>query len=140
MPKLSDTISERAEKFRTTAMELGVYLPAGVYSKARDEVADLNRRRMEKLFDDLVKAGQDQLEPIERRIRRRAEKVEKKSKAAATSGAARVAIPNYDDVTAEEIVDRLDKLPEAELKAIRRYEKANKNRKTIIEKIDTLTA
>lgn len=49
-------------------------------------------------------------------------------------------IPTYDALTAEEIVDRLDKLEPAELRTIRRYEADTKDRVTIIEKIDSLLA
>jgi hypothetical protein len=47
-------------------------------------------------------------------------------------------IPTYDALTVDEIVSRLDKANEDELKLIRRYEAETKDRTTIIERIDSL--
>ena len=47
-------------------------------------------------------------------------------------------IPTYDALTADEIVERLGKLDESELKSIRRYEAATKMRATVLERIDPL--
>src|SRR5918992_860620 len=44
--------------------------------------------------------------------------------------------PNYDELTVDEIAERLDDLSLNELKKIREYEKHNKNRETLIEQID----
>jgi hypothetical protein len=43
---------------------------------------------------------------------------------------------NYDELTVDEIAGRLDDLSVTELKKVRKYEKRNKNRETLIEQID----
>ena len=63
---------------RERAMELGVYLPLGLYSKVRDEISDLNARQIRKAFDDLIERGEDRMEPVERLVRRRARQAENK--------------------------------------------------------------
>jgi hypothetical protein len=47
-------------------------------------------------------------------------------------------IANYGSLTADEILDRLDKLDESELKTIKRYESETKMRSTVLERIDSL--
>ncbi|MDQ3954854.1 MAG: hypothetical protein M3285_04815 [Actinomycetota bacterium] len=49
-------------------------------------------------------------------------------------------ITTYDALTVDEIVSRLDKLTQKELKVIRRYEQDTKARTTILEKLDSLVA
>ena len=83
MPK----VPPRMERIRTTAMEIGLYLPLGVYSKARDELTGLSRRRIEKAFEDLIGRGQGRVEPIERRMRRRADRVEDEVRDTVTNAA-----------------------------------------------------
>jgi hypothetical protein len=46
-------------------------------------------------------------------------------------------IPTYDDLTVEEIGDRLAALSQDQLKTLRRYENDTKARVTVIEKIDS---
>jgi hypothetical protein len=214
------TETPRAQRLRARALELGLYLPLGAYSRVRDELTDLNGARLRGLLDGLVDRGQERLEPLEGIVRRRRNDVAKEvgkradeakttaRKAAGRAVAAadavapklpRVAapkkpselpitgyasltvneitsrlkgltqtdlarvykferanegrtsllnaiesrfvdlpIPTYDGLTAEEIVDRLDKLEAAELRTIRRYESETKDRSTILDKIDTL--
>ena len=50
-----------------------------------------------------------------------------------------LAIPDYDELSASQVVDRLDGLPAHELGAIRDYELAHRARNTILAKIDQLT-
>jgi hypothetical protein len=49
-------------------------------------------------------------------------------------------IPTYDALTAEEIVERIDKLDASDLKKVRRYEADSKARTTVLDKIDSLLA
>lgn len=49
-------------------------------------------------------------------------------------------IPTYDALTVDEIIARLDKLSQKELKVIRRYEKDTKGRSMILDKLDSLVA
>jgi hypothetical protein len=52
--------------------------------------------------------------------------------------AATLAIPDYDSLSASQVVPRLDGLSAQELDAVRRYELANRGRKTILNKIAQL--
>jgi hypothetical protein len=45
-------------------------------------------------------------------------------------------IAGYDELTVEEIKDRLDGLTAAQIREIREYEQRNKNRETLIEELD----
>ena len=47
-------------------------------------------------------------------------------------------ISRYDELTATEIVSRLPKLSKSDVGKVAAYERAHKNRKTILKKIDTL--
>ncbi len=49
-------------------------------------------------------------------------------------------IAGYDDLTARSIVGLLDDLTDAQLGRVRSYEAANRNRKTVLSKIERLTA
>ena len=81
MPK----IIERIDDVRSRAVELGVYLPLGAYSRVRDELADvtISRTRIRGLFEDLIDRGQDRLQPIERVVRRRGADAQETAKKAA---------------------------------------------------------
>ena len=79
MPNASDRISD----VRDRAVEIGIYLPLGAYSRVRDQLTDLNRRRIRKTFEDLIDRGQDRLEPIEKVVRRRSGTVRKSATSAA---------------------------------------------------------
>lgn len=50
-----------------------------------------------------------------------------------------LAIPDYDDLSASQVVERLDGLAFSELEAIRTYEAAHRARNTILGKIDQIT-
>jgi hypothetical protein len=50
-----------------------------------------------------------------------------------------LAITDYDELSASQVVDRLEGLPRHELEAIRDYERAHRARNTILGKIDQLT-
>ena len=52
--------------------------------------------------------------------------------------AATLAIPDYDSLSASQVVPRLESLSDAELDAVREYEASNRGRKTILNKIDQL--
>ncbi len=49
-----------------------------------------------------------------------------------------LAIPDYDGLSASHVVNRLASLSDTELEAVRRYEAANRGRKTILSKIAQL--
>lgn len=173
MPSVTQTATERLDKVRARAVEIGVYLPLGAYARARDEIADVSRKDVEKLFGDFVDRGQDRLATIETRLRRRtktarrdaqetaaratktARKTAKKTTARAKAGvpasvakrmprvtaptkASELPITSYDSLTVDEIITQLEGLTETSLAKVYKYEKANENRKTIINKIESL--
>ena len=49
-----------------------------------------------------------------------------------------LAIPDYDNLSASQVVPRLDGLRPDELEAVRRYESANRRRRTILNKVAQL--
>jgi len=51
-----------------------------------------------------------------------------------------LAVPDYDSLSASQVVPRLAGLTSEELDAVRRYEAANRARKTILHRIDQLTS
>ena len=156
MPKIADR-----------ALELGLYLPLGAYSRAREGLSDLTPVRMRRLFDDLVDRGQERTQSIGRVVRRRSDQVEdvaekatatvqkqakktvKRASAAAAPATAklpRVAAPksaselpiaSYNSLTASEVVTELRGLTQTQLAKVYKFEKANENRATILEAIDS---
>jgi len=60
--------------------------------------------------------------------------------ATATPTAATLGIPDYDELSASQVVERLDGLHAGELKAVRAYEEAHRARRTILYKIEQLTS
>jgi hypothetical protein len=54
--------------------------------------------------------------------------------------AATLGIPDYDELSASQVVERLDGLQPGELDAVRAYEEAHRARRTILYKIEQLTS
>lgn len=54
--------------------------------------------------------------------------------------ASRLAIANYDELSASQVVERLDGLDVKDLEAIREYEEKTRGRRTILGRIEVLTA
>jgi hypothetical protein len=54
--------------------------------------------------------------------------------------AATLGIPDYDELSASQVVERLDGLQAGELDAVRAYEEAHRARRTILYKIEQLTS
>ena len=157
---------ENLGNIREKAVELGLYLPLGAYSKVRDELSDLNAKRIRKTFDGLIERGQDRMEPVERMVLRRtrqaerkidevqsdvaktARKTTKRASAAANTVAPklpRVAAPkrasdlpikSYASLTASEIVSELPGLTQTELAKVYKFEKAHENRSTVLDSIE----
>ena len=156
MPKITDR-----------ALELGVYLPLGAFSKAREGLSDLTPARVRRLVDDLVGRGEERTQVLTRVVRRRADDVEDvaeqtaakvqrqvrkttKKASAATAGVTpklpRVATPktaselpiaSYNSLTASEILSELRGLTQTDLAKVYKFEKANENRSTILDAIDS---
>jgi hypothetical protein len=57
---------------------------------------------------------------------------------AESDASARLAIPDYDELSASQVVERLEGLRPRELAEIRRYEESRRGRRTILFKIDQL--
>ena len=76
--------TQTIERVRERAVELGVYLPLGAYSRLRDGVEDLSTPNFQKLYQDLISRGETRVEPLERIVRRRARRAERDVKSVAT--------------------------------------------------------
>jgi hypothetical protein len=163
MPKVTNTV----ERVRSRAMEVGVYLPLGAYATVRDQITDLSGERVRRAYSDLVDRGQDRMQPVERVVRRRSQQVEDRveevasdvrktaRKTTARAGAAadsiapklpRVAAPKkaselpikgYADLTAAEIVSETKGLTQTELARVYKFERANENRSTVLEAVES---
>lgn len=160
MPAINQKVTSAFGKVTERALEMGFYLPLGVYDRVSDAVAGLDADQVRTALRELTSRGQSLVEPVERRIRRQKSEIERsvgdaaggvrrdaKSnvRQAATAGeqatmSARVAVPKksqlpisgYDDKTVDEIVSTLDGLTNAELAKIYKYESANDNRTTVL--------
>ena len=156
MPKITDR-----------ALELGLYLPLGAYSRAVEGLSDLTATRVRKMVDEFVDRGEERTQAVTKVVRRRANKVEdvaetaaaktqkqvrktvKKASAAtapATAKMPRVAAPktaselpiaSYNSLTASEILTELKGLTQTQLAKVYKFEKANEGRATILEAIDS---
>ena len=164
---MASSRSQTIERVRERAVELGVYLPLGAYSAVRDEIVDLDSKRVRKLYDGLVDRGQNRIDDAQkvlktrtRGIRRQAKdtaddvatttrKATKKASTAANNIAPklpRVAVPktaselpiqSYNSLTASEITSRLKGLTQTELAKVYKFENAHEARATILEAIDS---
>lgn len=163
MPKVTDTV----ERVRTRAVELGVYLPLGAYATVRDQITDLNGQRVRRVYSDLVDRGQDRIQPVERVVRRRSRQVEERAqevasdvrktarktsaraeaaadtvapklpRVAAPKKASELPIKGYADLTAAEIVSATKGLTQTELARVYKFERANENRSTVLEGVES---
>jgi len=68
------------DKFVSKAVDATVHLPLGIYDRTREELADVDAKRLRKTFegliDDLIDRGQDRIQPLERRLKREGRKAE----------------------------------------------------------------
>lgn len=161
------TGNETLIRVRDRAMELGVYLPLGAYAAVRDEISELDSKRVRKLYTQLIDRGQTRLEPVERVVRRRSRKLgdaaseatktasktvrkttkragavateiaPKLPRVAAPRKASELPITGYTALTASEITAELKGLTQTELAKVYKWEKANENRSTILESIES---
>lgn len=79
MPAVKETV----ERVRERALEIGVFLPLGAYATVRDEIAGMDAPSVRKLYADLVARGQERLEPVNRAVRRRAARIERRAEESA---------------------------------------------------------
>jgi len=159
--------SQTIDRVRERAVELGVYLPLGAYSAVRDEMVDIDAKRIRKVYEGLIDRGQNRVDDAQkvlkvrtRGIRRQAKdtaedvqtttrKATKRASVAANNIAPklpRVAAPKtaselpidgYASLTASEIVTRLKGLTQTDLAKVYKYEQANDARATILDAIDS---
>lgn len=62
------------------AVDATVYLPLGIYDRARDQLTELDATRVRETFNgligDFIDRGEDRVQPLERRLRREGRKLE----------------------------------------------------------------
>ena len=97
------------------------------------EALQLTRERIQEVLDDAVARGRmtgddaaELLAELVRRGRRQAD----------ADPAGSFPISGYDDLTAAKVIDRLEGLTVAELRAIRNHERRNANRKSVLTAIE----
>jgi len=76
--------------------------------------------------------------PAPKPATRPARKATKAAKVANATSATSLAIPDYDGLSASQVVNRLAGLSAVELRAVQAYETANRGRKTILSKVAQL--
>jgi polyhydroxyalkanoate synthesis regulator phasin len=118
----------------------------------------LSRNTVEDLFDDAVRRGRmtrtdaqemaqsllsrsaratdDFLADLERMLGSRGELFEATEEGDGSSTSPSLPIANYDDLSAQQVQERLDGLTPAELRKLRDYEQRHANRKTVLDRIE----
>jgi polyhydroxyalkanoate synthesis regulator phasin len=87
------------------------------------ELVRRGRRQTDDLIDSLVAAPAD-------RVLREVDRAKR------VAGLAAFPVDGYDDLTAAQVVERLDGLPAADLRVVRDHERRNANRKTVLAAIE----
>jgi polyhydroxyalkanoate synthesis regulator phasin len=87
------------------------------------ELVRRGRRQTDDLLDSLVAAPAD-------RVLREVDRAKR------VAGLAAFPIDGYDDLTAAQVIDRLDGLTPADLRVVRDHERRNANRKTVLAAIE----
>ena len=102
----------------------------------------ITRERIQEVLDDAVARGRmtradaaDLLTELVRRGRRQTDDLVGTARRAAGLGSS-LPIAGYDDMTAAQVIERLDGLGPAELRAIRDHERRNANRKTVLSAVE----
>jgi hypothetical protein len=156
--------TEKIADVRERALEIGVYLPLGAYSKARDQLTSLNKNRLRKQFEDLIDRGQERVKPIEKAVGRRTANLRRNAKSAggnakqtvkrtvkrtsasvnpkmprvsAPETASELPIQSYNSLTANEITSRLQGLTQTDLAVVYKFERGHEARNTILESIES---
>jgi len=167
MPKVTEAVGNVG----TRAREFGIYLPVGAFTKVRENIADINRPRIRKTIIDLVDAGQGRVQPVEKKLRKRANSVEtqlrtatrrtandvaktarkasnraeaavdtvapKLPRVATPKKAADLPIKRYNSLTANEIIAESKGLTQTELAKVYKFERANEDRATVLQSIES---
>lgn len=112
----------------------GKYLAETIFAYAQQGV---------RIFQRATQQGLEATEQVTRQGLRVAEEVLRQTEKASRKAELRTAVfgalktANYDELTVDEISGRLEGLSTEELKKLREFEKQNKNRETLIERIDS---
>ncbi|MPZ68442.1 MAG: hypothetical protein GEU71_02820 [Actinobacteria bacterium] len=128
------------EKVKNRALEIGVYLPLGAYSKIKESVTDIDAEGLKKRYQDFVDRGENRVRP--NKIRKRvgavaAQVAPKMPRVAAPADAKGLPISGYEQLTVGEIRARLNGLTQTDLAKVYKYERANQNRSTVLETIES---
>jgi len=161
------------DKFVSRAVDATVHLPLGIYDRTREQLSDVDAKRLRKTFEGLV---EDRVQPLQRRLKREGRKAEaevseavsdaqrktrevkktvkkttqraqkttrkptvrteaKPQRVAAPRTASELPIASYGSLNADEIVSRLSGLTQTELSKVFKFEKAHENRATVLDAI-----
>ena len=164
---MASSRSQTIDRVRERAVELGVYLPLGAYSAVRDEIVDLDAKRIRKLYEGLIDRGQNRIDDAQKVLKVRTRGIRRQAKdtagdvqatarsatkrastaasniapklprVAAPKTASELPIQGYNSLTASEIVTRLKGLTQTELAKVYKFENAHEGRATILEAIDS---
>jgi polyhydroxyalkanoate synthesis regulator phasin len=86
--------------------------------------------------DDLLRELETLVSAPAGRMLREVDRARRVTGIAAASGAGVGGITGYDDMTAAQVIDRLDDLSPADLRGVRDHERRNANRKTVLAAIE----
>jgi ferritin-like metal-binding protein YciE/uncharacterized protein (DUF433 family) len=128
LPKLTDAVV-RSEVYGNSSYDLGT-----------TGIADAVRETAEDVRDTAREAG-DSVRSASRQARKvpGVARAEGEIKGALASEED-LAIANYDDLTAEEIIEKLPQLSQIDISKVDAYERRNQDRKTVLDKISSLRA
>jgi hypothetical protein len=102
--------------------------------EATQQIAQQGLKATEQVAQQGLRVAEEATEQTEEVLRQTEKATKKAELEAAVYGALKTT--NYEDLTVEEISKRLDDLSVDELEKVRKFEKNNKNRETLIEQID----
>jgi hypothetical protein len=146
-------LTEPLHRLGAGAVRVGIYLPIGLLSRLRSELATVDRARVERLVNELIDRGEQQLGRRETEVRTESNYssdsvgVRSASRPSSSSAfeSARVTIPHdpgdlpivgYDSLASEEIVERLNRLTQMDLARVYGYERAHQDRESVVTAIE----
>lgn len=127
-------VREQVEKGIAMARKSAEAMLTGVTGEGA--VPDLSREASSRRSDASSERVTLPTEPLERRPATG----ETRTTGNAAPNASTLGIPDYDELSASQVVERLDGLQTGELDAVRAYEEAHRGRRTILFKIEQLTS
>jgi polyhydroxyalkanoate synthesis regulator phasin len=119
--RLQEVLDDAVDRGRMTRDDAAQLL-AELVSRGRRQTDDLLRE-----LEALVTAPAG-------RVLREVDRARRVTGIAASSGAG--PITGYDDMTAAQVIERLEDLPATDLRAVRDHERRNANRKTVLAAVD----